>query len=157
MEVLLLLLAFIVLFTPVGVTNAMGALLVIPAILWTPGAALVTARLARSQGLDVRRHAVVGAWFSALLLVPWVLLLNAMRQGTASHREVRPAYISQHVVWLLGPIIYWGQVVSEFRALSFGMLDDPWGSGVWETRTYPSRYWSATATPADSGSGAVTS
>ena len=48
-------------------------------VAWTPFAALICARIAQRRGLNVKRPAVHGAIYSALLFLPWRHLTRQMR------------------------------------------------------------------------------
>ena len=68
--------------------------------IWAPFAALVCARVARSQGLDSRRFAAAGAIYSTLFFWPWVYLLLRMHGRSVPAPVIRGAYIVLYaVIW----------------------------------------------------------
>ena len=72
---------------------------------WAPFAAWVCARSARKKGLDVRRHAVAGALYSALLFWPWVYFILRMNGRNVPVVLIRLFYISVYASWMLGFVI----------------------------------------------------
>ena len=72
---------------------------------WAPFAAWICARSARKKGLDVRRHAVAGALYSALLFWPWVYFILRMNGRSVPVILVRMFYISVYASWMLGFVI----------------------------------------------------
>ncbi len=111
---------------PLTVAAVLGYLLAIPGLAWSPFAALITWRMARSRGLNGWRYALTGAAFSVFLLLPWLLLVTALRKRYVSDTAVRLSYAFLYIAWLVGPIIFWGQSAAQFEFLfGFGLLDGP--------------------------------
>ena len=73
---------------------------------WAPFAAWICARSARKKGLDVRRHAVAGALYSALMFWPWVYLILRMNGRRVPSMLVRLFYISVFTSWMFGSIFW---------------------------------------------------
>ena len=73
---------------------------------WAPFAAWICARSARKKGLDVRRHAIAGALYSALLFWPWVYFILRMNGKTVPAALVRLFYISVYASWMLGAVFW---------------------------------------------------
>ena len=72
---------------------------------WAPFAAWICGRSARKKGLDVRRHALAGALYSALLFWPWVYFILRMNGRNAHSALVRLFYISVFGLWMVGGVI----------------------------------------------------
>ena len=72
---------------------------------WAPFAALICGLSARRKGLDVRRHALAGALYSALLFWPWVYFILRMNGRNAPSALVRLFYISVFGLWMVGGVI----------------------------------------------------
>lgn len=72
---------------------------------WAPFAAWICGRSARKKGLDVRRHALAGALYSALLFWPWVYFILRMNGRNAPSALVRLFYISVFGLWMVGGVI----------------------------------------------------
>ena len=73
---------------------------------WTPFAAWICARSARKKGLDVRRHALAGALYSALMFCPWVYFILRMNGKRVPAALVRLFYISVYASWMFGSIFW---------------------------------------------------
>ena len=109
---------------PLTVAAVLGYLLAIPGLVWSPFAALITWRMARSRGLDGERYALAGAAFSIFLLLPWLLLVTALHKRYVPDTAVRLSYVLLYFAWLVGPITLWGQWVAQWEFLfGFGLLD----------------------------------
>ena len=95
-----------------GFIIAIGVSLWIPILLqflglpWAPFAAWICARSARKKGLNVRRHAVAGALYSALLFWPWVYLILRMNGRNVPAILIRLFYISVFTAWMLGAVFW---------------------------------------------------
>ena len=72
---------------------------------WAPFAAWICGRSARKKGLDIRRHALAGALYSALLFWPWVYFILRMNGRNAPSALVRLFYISVFGLWMVGGVI----------------------------------------------------
>ena len=59
---------------------------------WAPFAALICARIARQRGLSIKRPAVHGAIYSALLFLPWRHLTRQMRGDPLTRANIADAY-----------------------------------------------------------------
>lgn len=102
---------------PLYVTAIMGFMVAPVGLLWSPFAALITSRMARNRGLDGGRYALAGATSSVFLLLPWLLLVIGLRRGRLHPTALQYTYIFVHLVWLLGPIVMWGQFVASLEFL----------------------------------------
>lgn len=107
---------------PAFALGFMTYLMALPGVVWSPFAALITWRMARSRGLDGGRYATVAAASSVLFLLPWLLLTFSLRRGV-SDSSVRLSYILLYLGWLLGPIMIWGQHVANFEILTSFVLE----------------------------------
>lgn len=67
-------------------------------IAWAPFAALICARIARRRGLSVKRHAVHGAIYSAMLFLPWRHLTRQMRGEPIKRENITGAYVIAYVI-----------------------------------------------------------
>ena len=88
-----------------SVSLLLPILLQILGLPWAPFAAWICARSARKKGLDVRRHAVAGALYSALLFWPWVYFILRMNGRNVPVVLIRLFYISVYASWMLGFVI----------------------------------------------------
>lgn len=105
----------IVAFGPLSVFGVLVCLVAM-GLAWSPFAAAIMGHLAQRRGLNGRRYALVGAAYSAFLLVPWIQLF----WGLLSRRApgfVGPVYFLLYFSWLIGPIVFWGQYVAEIELL----------------------------------------
>ena len=95
-----------------GFIVAIGVSLWIPILLqifglpWAPFAAWICARSARKKGLDVRRHAVAGALYSALMFWPWVYFILRMNGRDVPAVLIRLFYIAVFAAWMLGAVFW---------------------------------------------------
>ncbi len=87
----------VVLFIPV--------LISIPGIVWAPFAALISALIARSRGLNAGRYALAGAIHSAAFLLPWIRLVLRMYSIPVPRGIAALVYILLYSLWLLSPIL----------------------------------------------------
>ena len=67
-------------------------------IAWTPFAALICARIAQRQGLNIRRPAVHGAIYSFILFVPWRHLMRQMRGEPITRANINSAYFFAYLL-----------------------------------------------------------
>ena len=67
-------------------------------IAWSPFAALTCARIARRNGLNARRYAMLGAMYSVLLFLPWLYLTLRMRGKPVFRDSIKSAYSVVYVV-----------------------------------------------------------
>ena len=107
----------IIVFGPLMVMTITGFMVAPVGLVWSPFAALITSRMARNRGLDGGRHALAGATSSIFLLLPWLLLVIGLRRGRLHPTALQYTYIFVHLVWLLGPIVMWGQFVASLEFL----------------------------------------
>lgn len=95
---------------------------------WAPFAAWICARSARRKGLDVRRHAVAGALYSALMFCPWIYFILRMNGGNVPTILVRLFYISVFTSWMLGSI-FWtflAAIIFHPGTASLYEFSNPW-------------------------------
>ena len=78
-------------------------------LVWAPLAAVFAWHIARGRGLDRRRHALAGAAYSVFLLLPWFLWVAEQLRPRMSGNVIQLSQVLLYVVWLLGPIFFWGQ------------------------------------------------
>ena len=116
--VIVVILAIIPIFT----VTVMTYLMALPGVFLSPIAGLITWRMARNRGLDGGRYLLVGVASSVFLLLPWLLLIRALRSGV-SDAWVRLTYILLFLSWLIGPIVIWGQHVAKIDFLTSLILD----------------------------------
>ena len=91
-------------------------------LVWSPFAALITRRLALRRGLDGGRYALAGAAYSVFLMFPWLLLVITMIRVRLPRSVVLWSYVLLYLVWLVGPIIFWGQFVAHIGyVMTFGL------------------------------------
>ena len=109
--------AAIIVFGPWMVTTIMGFMVAPVGLVWSPFAALITSRMACNRGLDGGRYALAGATSSIFLLLPWLLLVIGLRRGRLHPTALQYTFIFVHLVWLLGPIVMWGQFVTALEFL----------------------------------------
>ena len=88
---------------------AVSALLFIPlsmplGILWSPFGALICALIARRRGLPVKYYAGMGAWYCALLLLPWIYLVLRMMGRAVSRGWISFGYFILYAVWFIGSV-----------------------------------------------------
>ena len=95
---------------------------------WAPFAAWLCGRSARKKGLDVRRHAVAGALYSALMFCPWIYFILRMNGGNVPTILVRLFYISVFTAWMLGSI-FWtflAAIIFHPGTASLYEFSNPW-------------------------------
>ena len=107
-----MLIAVIIGFGPILVIAYVTFLAMLPGLVWSPFAALITWRMAQRRGLDGRRYALVGALCSVFLLLPWVLLTVALLRRHLPVSVIKLSCILAYTVWLIGPIVAWGQLAA---------------------------------------------
>ena len=73
-------------------------------ILWSPFGALICALIARRRALPVKYYAGMGAWHSALLLLPWIYLVLRMTGRTVSRGWISFGYFILYAVWFIGSV-----------------------------------------------------
>ena len=77
-------------------------------LLFSPVAALATHLAARRKGLHSRRYVIAGALYSALLILPWLMLMMNLvtrnRRSTSTLAICLPL-VAVYSVWLFGPIL----------------------------------------------------
>lgn len=73
--------------------------------------------MARNRGLDGARYALAGATSSIFLLLPWLLLVIGIRRGRLHPIALQYTHIFIHLVWLLGPIVWWSQSIAFLEIL----------------------------------------
>ena len=127
--------AAIVVFGPWMVMGITGFMVAPIGLVWSPFAALITSRMARNRGLDGGRYALAGAISSIFLLLPWLLLVIGLRRGRLHPTVLQYTYIFVHLVWLLGPVVIWGQSIAEIEFLT--TLEIDFGHGSAYEPTYP--------------------
>ena len=119
---------FSIVMAPLALMVAFGFFVVFACLVWSPFAAVITWRIARRQGLDGGRYALMGAASSIFMLLHWPLLVVTLLTTRVPVWTTRLCYIMLYVVWLLGPIMFWGQFIARFDYLmTFGVGA---GSGV---------------------------
>ena len=105
-----------------------GAVVMIVGVLWSPVAAVLCARAAGKRGLAPWRYAMLGALYSILMIVPWVLLLQRLRGKQIPRRPLALSY------WLLYAGIWGCGVIALCFNVTLMMLlaffDDPGTSSV---------------------------
>ena len=81
---------------------------------FAPVAGLIFALNTQNKGIGVGRRALVGATYSALLLLPWVYLLRQARGGRIRFQSIKLTYRRMYALWLCfivsspGPILALG-------------------------------------------------
>ena len=109
--------AAIIVFGPIMITGIVGFVVAPVGLVWSPFAALITLRVARNRGLDGGRYALAGAISSIFLLLPWLLLVIGLRKGRLHPIALQYIHIFVHLVWLLGPIVWWSQSIAFLEIL----------------------------------------
>ena len=104
--------AAIIGFGPLFVTAVLAYLMALPGLFWSPFGALILRRMAQRRGLDGSRYALMGVAGSVFLLLPWILIFVALRRPHLPVLVVKLTYILLYTVWLVGPIVTWGQWVA---------------------------------------------
>ena len=95
------------------VTAALFIDVAIPGLALAPFAALLAWCLARRRGLRGVREALAGAACSAFLVAPCILLVIVLVKGRLSGSVVKACYVALYIVWLIGPVVFWGIYESE--------------------------------------------
>ena len=102
----------------------------IACIIWSPFAALICGVIARKTGLSVWKYALAGAICSTLLFVPWVFLIQRMRNRKISYNEIfNPIYFGLYTTWIA--LIFGNIIIHRFILEMSGLLP-AWlsGSGI---------------------------
>ena len=131
-----MLIAVIIGFGPILVIAYVTFLAMLPGLVWSPFAALITWRMAQRRGLDGRWYALVGALCSVFLLLPWILLTVALLRRHLPVSVIKLSYILLYAVWLVGPIVIWGQHVARIDFLTSLWLFE----GVYSSEPAPPIY-----------------
>ena len=108
---------------PLALMVAIGFYAAIPCLAWSPIAAVITWYMARRKGLGGGRYALTGAASSIFMLLHWPILVATLLTGKVPVRTTRFCYILLYAVWLLGPIMFWGQYIAQvgwLQTLGFG-------------------------------------
>ena len=113
--------AGIIAFGPLTLTLVMVFLLVVPGLMWSPIAGLISWHNARNSWLNGGREALVGVAYSICLLLPWILLAVALKKGRLSSSAVNSFYFILYFAWLIGPIVFFGQAGAQFEVLQFNV------------------------------------
>lgn len=95
------------------VTTTLVLDVAIPGLVLAPFAALLAWYLSRRTGLRGLREAVAGAAYSAFLVAPCILLLIVLFRGRLSGSVVKACYVALYIVWLIGPVVFWGIYEAE--------------------------------------------
>ncbi len=119
-------LQYLVLLGPLALMATIAFFVLLPSVAWAPFAAVITWRLARRQGLEGRRYALMGAVSSIFMLLHWPLLLVTLIRGRVPVRTTRLCYVLLHSAWLFGPIMFWGQFFAQFEfVMTLGIMGGP--------------------------------
>ncbi len=102
------------------VTTALLTNVAIPGIALAPFAALLAWYLARRRRLKGVREGLAGAAYSAFLVVPCILLIIALVKGRLPSSVVGVCFVALHIVWLIGPVAFWGLYDPELDHLFQG-------------------------------------
>ena len=94
---------FIIVVIPLFVFPFM-VLLAALGLLWAPFGALICALTAKSRGLSIRSHAIAGAVYSILFLVPWFYLWAWQRNRPLSAFTSGSGYFLLYGLWIFGAI-----------------------------------------------------
>ncbi len=94
----------------IEITSAMvitlSLLLLVFGVLWSPFAALLSAKIASARGMASGRMAETGAKWSLPFFFPWIYLLLRIFGKRVSDKVVVGAYIVLYLACLLGPILF---------------------------------------------------
>ena len=90
------------------VTAALFTDVAIPGLALAPFAALLAWYLSRRVGLRGAREALAGAAYSAFLVAPCILLMIVLFRGRLSGSVIKACYVALYIVWLIGPVVFWG-------------------------------------------------
>lgn len=101
----------IVAFGPLFVTVFGFFLVGVAGLVWSPIAVLIVRGLTRDRTFYGPRYGWESAACSVFLLLPWILLVVALVRGRLPCSALCFAYILLHLVWLIGPIVFWGQYI----------------------------------------------
>lgn len=99
-------------------------------IMWSPFAALLSAITAHRTGLNIWKYALASIICSALLFVPWVFLIQRMRNRRISYNEIfNPIYFGLYTTWIA---LIFGNIVIHRIFLEMSGLLPIWlgGSGI---------------------------
>ena len=112
----------------------MGMAVVLVGFLWSPIAALLCARAARSRGLAPMRYAFLGVLYSTLMIVPWILLWQRLRRNRVPQRPLVLSYWVLYVgIWGCGALALPFNVILLFVLVHF-FDGGASGSSPWPTR-----------------------
>ncbi|MDE2685995.1 MAG: hypothetical protein OXI16_00635 [Chloroflexota bacterium] len=119
---------------------AFVALFQVACVIWSPFAALICAVIARKTGLSVWKYALAGAIGSTLLFVPWIFLIQRMRNKRISYDEVvKPIYMGLYAIW--GTVIF-GNIVVHITLMGMAKLLPTWlGGGASYEGAGPMLFW----------------
>ena len=109
-------------------------------IVWAPFAGLKCASIARANGLEVWRYALVGAVYAVLLFAPWRYLIKRMQGSPFSYEESSGTYNLLYAFWMLWIVSYTSFLGGGalFAAIPFPPEELSWSYflkeyGVWVT------------------------
>ena len=80
----------------------------LPGLALAPLAALLAWYLARRRELRGVREALAGAAYSAFLVAPCILLIVVLVKGRLPCSVVKACYVALYILWLIGPVVFWG-------------------------------------------------
>ena len=119
---------FVILGSIVG-SGFMLSLIAIPGLIASPVTGLIAWWLARRRWLNGGREALAGIAYSVCLVLPWILLVVALRRGCLSSSTTNRSYLILYLAWLFGPLVTFGIVGANFQTLDSEPRPDYWWVG----------------------------
>ena len=119
----------IIVLGPLMIALFMAYFIALPGLIFSPIAGLIAWQLARNRWLNGGREALSGVVYSACLILPWILLIVALRRGSLSSSTIKRCYILLYLAWLIGPVIAFATTSANFQTLDADPRPDFWWVG----------------------------
>ncbi len=99
----------LVFIVPYLISMVMSVVLVALGVVWAPFAAVIIRNSSIRAQVNIDRPRLTGAVYSALMLIPWILLAVALSRQRLPKTLMVFSYGLLLLAWLYGPIVFWGQ------------------------------------------------
>ncbi len=85
---------------------APAVMIVLGGVVFSPVAGLISGRLARRRGLNLRRYTVVGVAYSIMFGFPWLCLTFGMLDWNIPRLLIRMLYVLLYVAWMCACLMW---------------------------------------------------
>ena len=94
---------------PAMISMVMSVVLVTLGVVWAPFAAVIIQNSSARARANIDRPRLTGAAYSALMLIPWILLAVALSRQRLPKSLMVFSYGLLLLAWIIGPVVFWGQ------------------------------------------------